>query len=300
MSTLQNKARPGLQPTLRSRRRGLLLAAGGVLILSVDSLLVRLAAADAWTVLFWRGGLMALSLGGAALIRDRRAGLAGLKEPQTWLIALSFALSTAAFVLSIMFTRVANTVVIISAGPLFAALFSARFLHETISWRTWLAIGGALGGVLVVCLASLGTGDLAGDLLALGNALFMGASMTLLRGNPQASRSLILALSGVLLALCCAPLASSPAGPQSLLVLAVMGLLQMPLSLLLLTSATRYLPAPEVSLFLLLETALAPLWVWWALGETVLAATLAGGGMIVASLVLHSLLSLRETGSEPT
>jgi len=287
-------------PDLRGRQRGLLLAGGGVLILSVDSLLVRLAAADGWTVLFWRGGLMAVSLGGAALIRDRQVSLAGLKQPQTWLIALSFALSTAAFVLSIMLTRVANTVVIISAGPLFAALFSARFLHERISWQTWLAIGGALAGVLVVCSASLGAGALSGDLLALGNALFMGASMTLLRGNPHSSRALILALSGVLLALCCAPLASPLTGPQSLLVLAVMGLVQMPLSLLLLTSATRYLPAPEVSLFLLLETALAPVWVWWALGETILPATLAGGGLIVASLVLHSLLTLRASGSGGT
>lgn len=280
-------------PPLAGRRRGLLLATVGVLILSVDSLLVRLAAVDGWTVLYWRGGLMALSLGAAALIRDPRPTLAGLRDRQSWLIALSFALSTAAFVLSIMQTRVANTVVIISAGPLFAALFSARFLGERVSRQTWLAIGGALAGVLVVCSASLGAGSLTGDLLALGNALFMGISMTLLRGNPQVSRALVLALSGVLLALGCARLASPLPGMASLAVLGLMGLVQMPLSLLLLTSATRYLPAPEVSLFLLLETALAPLWVWWALGETVLTTTLAGGGLIVLCLALHTLLSLR-------
>lgn len=295
MSTIPSHRPPAPEP---QRRRGLLLAASGVLILSVDSLLVRLAAVDGWTVLFWRGGLMALTLGGAALVFERRLTLAQLARPVSWLLGLSFALSTAAFVLSILLTRVANTVVIISAGPLFAALFSARYLHERVPFRTWLAIAGTLTGVVIVCSAGLGAGSLAGDLLALGNALFMGASMTLLRGNPQTGRALILALSGVLLALACAPLANLQPAGTSLAVLLLMGLAQMPLSLLLLTSATRYLPAPEVSLFLLLETALAPLWVWLVLGETVPTATLAGGLLIVATLLLHSLASLRrERGS---
>jgi len=279
--------------SLNSSRRGLLLATSGVLILSVDSLLVRLALVDAWTVLFWRGGLMALVLGAVALLAGRRRALAQLAQPQPWLIGLSLALSTAAFVISILLTRVANTVVLISAGPLFAALFSARFLGEKVPLATWLAITGTLGGVLVVCSASLGAGSLTGDLMALGNAVFMGANMTLLRGNPQTGRALSLALSGLLLAIPCAAFATPLPGTGSLAVLLLMGLVQMPLSLLLLTSATRHLPAPEVSLFLLLETALAPLWVWLVLGETVPAATLAGGLIIVAALLLHSLHALR-------
>ncbi len=281
---------------LPDRRRGVLLAAGGVLILSVDSLLVRLAAVDAWTVLFWRGAFMALSLTAAAWSRDRKSGLAGYRSPLTWVIALTFSGSTAAFVLSIMLTSVANTVVIISAAPLFAALFSAWFLRERVPPRTWLAITGACAGVVIVGAHSLGTGALAGDLLALTNALLTGASMTLLRRHPGASRSLILAGSGLLLALAALPLAAPLVSWPSLLVLAVMGLVQMPLSLVLITDSTRYLPAAEVSLFLLLETILAPVWVWWALGETVPTATLLGGGVIVGVLLLHAVLPVREDG----
>jgi drug/metabolite transporter (DMT)-like permease len=275
------------------RRRGLLLAASGVLILSVDALLIRLAAVDGWTVLFWRGLFMALSLTAAAGIRSRGRGLAGLKSPVTWLIALSFSFSTAAFVLSIFHTRVANTVVIISSAPLFAALFSAWFLRERVPLRTWLAIFGACGGVLIVGYHSLGAGRLLGDGLALGNAVFMGGSMVLLRRFPEISRRLVLAASGLVLALLALPGATLLVPGSSLLVLAVMGLVQMPLSLLLLTSATRHLPAPEVSLFLLLETLLAPIWTWWALDETIPGATLAGGAVIVIALVLHALWSLR-------
>lgn len=282
------------------RRHGILLAITGVLVLSVDSLLIRLAATDGWTILFWRGLFMLLALSAAAWLKDRRTGLTGLVDPLTWLLGFLFTLSTAAFVLSVMLTRVANTVVLISAGPLFAALFSTWLLKERVPLRTWLAICGACTGVLVVCADSLGSGQLPGDLLALGNAVLMGASMTLLRKHQALSRSLILAASGALLALLAAPLAD-PLLPSvdSLWVLALMGLVQMPLSLVLLTDATRYLPAPEVSLFLLLETLLAPIWVWLLLGETVPAATFAGGGLIVLALVVHTLFGLRRMQAGP-
>jgi drug/metabolite transporter (DMT)-like permease len=285
--------RPDQSPR-HMRRHGILLASTGVLVLSVDSLLIRLAATDGWTILFWRGLFMLIALSLAAWSKDRRTGLAGFAEPLTWLIALLFCLSTAAFVLSIMLTRVANTVVLISAGPLFAALFSTWLLKEKVPLRTWLAIAGACSGVLIVCSNSLGEGNLGGDLLALGNAVVMGASMTLLRKHQAVSRSLILAASGALLALLAAPLANPLLPPlASMWVLALMGLVQMPLSLVLLTDATRYLPAPEVSLFLLLETLLAPVWVWLLLGETVPEFTLVGGGLIVAALLVHTLFGLR-------
>ena len=274
------------------RRRGVLLAASGVLILSVDSLLVRLAAVDAGTVLFWRGLLMAISLTAAAWSRSPRHGLQGLRSPATWLIGVCFTGSTAAFVLSILLTRVANTVVIVSSAPLFAAFFSAWFLKERVPLRTWLAITGAVCGVLVVAWHSLGAGRLTGDLLALANAMLTGASMTLFRRHPQVSRSLVLASSGLVLAMLTLPWVQSWDLPlQSILVLGIMGLVQMPLSLVLITDATRHLPAAEVSLFLLLETLLAPLWAWLALGETVAPSTLAGGALIVTSLALHVLVS---------
>ena len=42
--------------------KGLLMSFIGVVILSPDALLIRLADADSWTVLFWRGLLMAIGV----------------------------------------------------------------------------------------------------------------------------------------------------------------------------------------------------------------------------------------------
>ncbi|MQM36755.1 hypothetical protein KBTX_00744 [wastewater metagenome] len=75
--------------------------------------------------------------------------------------------------------------------------------------------------------------------------------------------------------------------------LAVMGLAQMPLASVLLMTSTRYLPSPEVSLFLLIETVLAPVWVWGAVGEEPPALTLAGAVLVLGAIAVHSWLSLR-------
>lgn len=73
-----------------------------------------------------------------------------------------------------------------------------------------------------------------------------------------------------------------------------MGLVQIPLAAVLLMNATRYLSSPEVSLFLLIETVLAPLWVWGVLGEQPPGNTLLGGLFVIGAIAVHSLLALRE------
>ncbi len=45
---------------ITNHRLGIRLAAIGVLVLSFDALLIRLANADPWDVAFWRGLLMAV------------------------------------------------------------------------------------------------------------------------------------------------------------------------------------------------------------------------------------------------
>jgi len=76
-----------------------------------------------------------------------------------------------------------------------------------------------------------------------------------------------------------------------------MGLVQMPGAMVLMAVATRYLSAPEVSLFLLVETVLAPVWVYLAVAEEPPPLTFAGGSLILAAIAVHSWLSLRREGA---
>ena len=75
--------------------------------------------------------------------------------------------------------------------------------------------------------------------------------------------------------------------------MAFLGLVMLPVAFTLITLGPRYLPAPEVSLLLLLETVLGPFLVWLFLHETPDALTLIGGSIVVATLALHSLAGWR-------
>jgi len=200
------------------------------------------------------------------------------------------ATSSLGLVLAFTLTRAANVVVILSAAPLFAALFSRLFLQEKTPPRTWLAIFVAIAGVAWVMADSLGGGRLTGDLLAAGATLLTGGYFTVIRRHPELHQAPIVAGGGLLLALLALPLATPFDLPQSsYLWLFVSGFLQMPIAVALITVGPRYLPAAEVSLFLLLETVLAPLWVWLALGETPPASVLSGGTVIVSALIANIL-----------
>lgn len=275
----------------QSHVRGILVVVAGVLLISFDVLLVRLAGVDGWNISFWRGLFMALALAPFCVRSLLRAEPLFENKKGILLAALMMALSSLGLVLAFTLTKAANAVVILSAAPLFAALFSRWFLGERCPPRTWLAIVACMAGVIWVMRGSIGGGDLTGDLLAVVATIFVGGYFTVFRRYPELSRSAVIFSGGLMLALFALPLATPFILPQeSYGWLALSGLVQMPISLLLITVGTRFLPATEVSLFLLLETILAPIWVWMVYGEVPPEATLAGGLLILATLILHTVV----------
>lgn len=281
-------------------RKGTLLAAVGVTVLSFDALLIRLAAAPAVDVAFWRGLLMALSLTVVCRMRRGRWSWSELLDgggPAAALV-VGFGLMQLLFVGAVCNTRAANAVVILSAAPLFAAAFSGVFLREWVAPRTWAAIAVAILGIVMVFGGSVGPGHWLGDLFALCAAVTIGINYTLFRKMPDLSRAAAVAGGGLVCCLLTVPFAAPlELGDRSMAVLGLMGLVQMPLALAMMTEATRYLPAAEVSLFFIGEAILGTFWVWLVLAERPPAATVTGGAVIIATLVLHSWIALATEGT---
>ncbi len=278
--------------------KGLLITGAGVLLLTPDTLLVRLIAIDPWTMIFWRGALVMLGLLTTLAWADGRGALGRFRADagSTLAVALIFSISSVLFILALDMTSVANTLIIIAASPLFAAIFGRIFLAESVPARTWAAIGATLGGIGVVVSGSLGGGTLPGDLAALGTAVCLAASLTLLRRTRARNVVPAMALGGLFSAMVAVPLAAPFAmdvTQAGLLVL--LGLIILPVSFTLTMRGTRYLPAPEVGLILLLETVLGPLWVWLVLGEAANPRALLGGGIVIATLIVHSALAMRSS-----
>ncbi len=154
--------------------RGVLLAAVGILILSPDALIVRLIETDLWTLLFWRGLFTTLALavyffvhsGRKVLTHVHVMGGAGV------LAGVFFAITSILFITALTLTTVSNTLVIISAAPLFTAILSLMFLREHVSVRTWIATFTVLAGITIIFSGSLGGGAAAGRLIGAGDCLF--------------------------------------------------------------------------------------------------------------------------------
>ncbi|MCB1905686.1 MAG: DMT family transporter [Gammaproteobacteria bacterium] len=289
-------------PQLNSRpandhARGLVLAIVGVLVLSPDSLLVRLIGADQWSLLFWRGLMTSLTLslylfmlhGCGILKRFQACGFVGL------VVAALFALNTSLFVVSIRHTSVANTLVLVSVAPLFAAIFSSLFLAEHAPPRTWIATVLGILSIGYIMQEGLGSASLIGDSAALGLALTMAAILTLLRARRSSDAVPIVACSGLLLAVVMLPFSE----PLSLSggdwrYMSILGLFVIPVSFAFTLSAPKYLPAPEVGLVFLLETVLGPFLVWLVIGEEPPERTLIGGTLLVLTLAVHAAISLKK------
>jgi drug/metabolite transporter (DMT)-like permease len=191
------------------------------------------------------------------------------------------------FILSVTQTTVANTLVLMSTGPFFAAAAGQLFLGERVPARTWFAIAVALAGVVLMFTDGLGTGQLAGNLLALGVPIAFALNVVVLR-RYRASVDLIpsVLIAGVLAMLVAAPLAW-PFTPtaRDFAVLGAMGFFQVGAGCVLMTVATRYLSAGEIGLLALIEILLGPLWVWLGIGERPSNLALVGGCIVLGALV---------------
>ncbi len=282
---------------------GLLITVVGVLVLSAEGVLIRSIEVDSWTLLFLRGVFAAPGLFLFFLVVERRGwrhqlrsmGLAGL------LAAVLFAIDNVGFIYSITHTSVANTLLLISLSPLFAGLFTRMVLRETVPRRTWLAIAGGSVATLIIMLGSLVEGDLPGTLAGLVAAAALGGTLVVLRARPHLNMIPAVALGSGLAALVGLP-ASTPssASPEDWMYLVALGLIVVPVAFGLIATGPRYIPAAEVALFLLLETVLGALWVWWAIGEAPTIATVVGGVILVVVLAAHSVATLRSRGHPST
>jgi len=138
--------------------KGILMSFIGVIILSPDSVLIRLVDADSWTVLFWRGLLMSIGVTILLLFTYRSKTIDEFKKVGRgglW-IGWLHGIMTGTFVFAIMLTSIANTLVIISTGPIWIAIISWVTLREKASLITWVAMIIVFIGIYIVMSANFG------------------------------------------------------------------------------------------------------------------------------------------------
>ena len=273
-----------------SAERGIALSFLGGLLLSFDVPLLKLSGADTWTIIYVRGTMLFIAMFLFWLftnrLRDNKTRFINGKTG--YVIAVLAGVANIMFVASISLTSVANVVFILAFNPMFAGLLGWFFLKERLQAATWTAIGCSLAGVLLIVADGLQLGTWRGDLLALGVAVIMAASLTIIR-HSGTNQSLSAGAGHLMSAVIVAPFAV----PGSLTAagwgwMAINGFLVAPAATALLMIGPRYVAAAVVAMFFLLETVLTPIWMWAIFAEAPSTLSLAGGAIVIASLIGHS------------
>jgi drug/metabolite transporter (DMT)-like permease len=274
-----------------------LLVACAAVCWSSGALIARLVTTSPWTTNLWRSLFASLFLGLVLWLVQGRGLLAQWREGGRPVVAVAvcMALSSTCFIFSLANTSVANTLILMSTGPYVAGLLGWLLLGERVAPRTWLTMGVAMAGAVIMVSSSYSSsrGALLGDLLAIVMACSFATATVLIRRHPEIPMAPAAVLATTLTGLVALPMADPlTTAPRDLLLLLFFGVGQFGVGFLLFMAGARLIPAAESSLIGMLETVLGPLWVWLVLSERPAQAALAGGALILAALLTNTLAEL--------
>ena len=288
---------------LSNQQKGSFLAFVGVMFITPDSLFIRLSNIDTWPLLFYRGAIpFVVVLIGLIFFYKKnffnalfKIGLAGI------FYVISFSICNITFIISIQNTNVANTLIMVAMAPMLSAILAAIFLKEPTNKETWVAIYVTFFSVTFIFYDSIQIGNIVGDLFGFVTALGLAINANLARFAKD--RDLV--PSAVIGKLVVAIFAfffveNFDLVATDKIIVPLMCIMCVAIPFVLVTIAPRYISAPEVNLFFLLEVILGPIWVWLIIKEQPSVQTIIGGIVIIITIALHSFLALKKTQIKST
>ena len=283
---------------LSNQKKGSLLAFIAVMLITPDSIFIRLSDIETWGMLFYRGAIpFVVVLVGLILFYKNNLlkALIGIGYPGIFYV-ISFSICNITFIISIQNTNVANTLVMIAMAPMLSAILGSIFLKEVPDSKTWIAIIITLIAVSYIFHDSIEMGNFYGDLFGLITAFGLACNAVIARF----AKNRDLVPSAVIGKLCVAIFAFFFVDTFSLvgtdlIFVPLMCVMCVAIPFVLVTIAPRFIPAEEVNLFFLLETIIGPFWVWLIINEQPSIETIQGGSIILLTIAIHSFLKLKQS-----
>ncbi len=282
---------------MTNNARGLLLTSLGVFIMSLESLFIKLTTISPFLFSFYIGIFIFISMASTLVFKSKEFIKNAMKTSYKILIICSIIAGVANifFITAIKTTTVANVVIIFSTSALFSALCAYLIYKEKMTKNILYASFFMFIGLYIIFSDNLEIGDSLGNLYALLCTILFSIYFVFLSHNKEMSRVVLTAYSGISLSVItfffCDDLAIDI---KTLITVAIMGLLISPISRVLLGNGAKYISASEVSLLMIIETIMAPIWVWIFLDEIPSSNTFIGGSLIIATLIINSLYTLKK------
>ena len=284
-----------------SPRRGyaMVLMLLGSIVISFGGLAIRnIETADNWQINFYRSIAFGVTISIVLLFRYGKAGPQQLKGIglEGILAAMLLASASISFLQAITNTTVAATTFTLSSIPFLTAIMAWLFLSERIGKSTILTMCIAAAGISLMFVQGFGSGTLYGNFMALLCAVGFSSYAIIIRRNRRLEMLPTLILSNLIIMFVALLFTwdNLAISWNDLLICFILGgLLSATVNTLFLIAA-KHLFAAELTLFMLLEFTLGPIWVWIFVNEVPTSWTLVGGSIVISAVFLKSVSELRK------
>lgn len=263
---------------------------GGLIVRSMDG-------ADAWQINFYRSlslaavvmGILIYRYRGNTATRIRGIGWPGLMG------GASLSVAGICYLQALNNTTVANTLFVLSAIPFFTAALAWLILSETLRRETVVTMIFAAIGVGIMVADGIGAGSAYGNVMALITALGFSGFAVIVRANRQVDMLPSLLVSSIIILVLSTIIRWGDLGisAKDIMLSFLWGGVLSGIGNAMFIFASRHLVAAELTLFMLLEFALGPLWVWVGIGETPTRWTLFGGAVVILAVTVRAVLEIQ-------
>jgi len=288
-------------PDLRETRKrgGVLLVVGTAVLWSTSGVFIKLVSLDPFQLCFWRSALALVVL--ATLERPQRIW----QERPLVLASLCYTASIYLFVVATRLTTAANAILLTNTSPALVLVLAHYLLGERVTWRGALAVLSCFAGMAIFFLEQASLQARLGDLLGIGAGAAFALVAVLMRMKRDAKPIGAILLGNLWVVGIGATVtlirnwgdwpglfgfALSRAEAAGVVFL---GVFQLGLSYFMLARAIRRVRALDVSLLLMIEPLLNPIWVMIFAAERPSVYALAGGSVILTAVVTYLLQSRR-------
>ncbi|RZO16301.1 MAG: DMT family transporter [Candidatus Thioglobus sp.] len=282
------------------RKLAILLMIASSVVISFSGLIVRLLEVGPLVMNFYRGlflmcaviVLLVVRYRGATVIRVIGVGWPGL------IAGIMLAGAAMTFLQSLTHTTVANTLFLLGAIPFVTAALAWAFLKERPSSATLVTMIIAFVGIVIMIGEGFAIGSIYGNLMALLTTLFFSIYAVLVRHNRQVDMLPAILISTVIIMIAVALMRQGhlEISRQDLLLCLLWGGVMSGFTSACFIVASRHIIAAEVTIFMLLESALAPIWVWFFVNEIPSRWTLVGGALVISAVLGRTFAELRSRG----
>jgi drug/metabolite transporter (DMT)-like permease len=276
--------------------KGILITLLGVVLMSVESPLIKYSQLDTYFISFVFGLCLFISVNVYLLFQKTPLFTHYTQDFQGVILSSFFmGISNFLFIASVEKVGIAKTVLILASSPLVSALFAFLFLKQHTPKRIFIATLFVFIGLYIILRSDIRNAAFISNLYAFGCVMSFSIMFVILSKHTQTSRFAYVSLGGFFLTLFSLLHVSFSFSFPQLIPILVMGIFVTPVSRVMIGTGTRYLIPSEIGLLMIAESILAPIWGWLWLDEAIGFNTFLGGGIILASLLINSIISIQNS-----